>query len=127
MTLAEIDEYILGHYDAESGHSFETDRSVTVYSRSDNRKWFAATKNIGCRYLGVEREGRIDILNVKLAPPMVRSLRNREGFMPAWKMNQNGWVTVLLDGSVADEELKDLIDQAFRVVGAKGGRSGRRA
>ena len=109
MTLAEIGEYILSHYDAESDHSFETDRSVTVYRRSDNKKWFAATKNIGCRYLGIDREGRIDILNVKLAPRTISSLRGREGFMPAWKMNQNNWITILLDSLVTDQEIYSII------------------
>lgn len=117
MTIAQLDEYILSHFDAESSHSFNTDRSVTVYSRSDNKKWFAATKNIGCRYLGIGREGRIDILNVKLAPRIVSSLRTREGFMPAWKMNQNTWITLLLDGSVTDEEICSLLDQSFKDVG----------
>ena len=126
MTLAEIGEYILSHYDAESDHSFETDRSVAVFKRADNKKWFAATKNIGCRYLGINRTGRIDILNVKLAPRIVSSLRERAGFMPAWKMNQNNWVTVLLDGSVADEEIRALLDEGFKVAGIRPRGSGKR-
>ncbi|MBR3314912.1 MAG: MmcQ/YjbR family DNA-binding protein [Atopobiaceae bacterium] len=122
MTQAELSAYVLGHFDADSSHSFETDRSVTVYSRLDNRKWFAATKNIGWRYLGIDRAGRIDILNVKLAPPTVRKLRDREGFLPAWKMNQNNWITVLLDGSVTDEEIRTLLGEAFELAGIARGR-----
>lgn len=122
MTLNELNEYVLGHYDAESGNWFETDRSVTVYRRSDNQKWFAATKNIGYRYLGIEREGRIDILNVKLAPRTVSSFRVREGFLPAWKMNQNNWVTILLDGSVADDEIRSLLNQSFKTAEGQKGR-----
>lgn len=125
MTLSELNEYILGHFGSDCGHFFDADRSVTVYRRSDNQKWFAATKNIGCRYLGIEREGRIDILNVKLAPRAVKPLRGREGFLPAWKMNQNNWVTILLDGSVSDDEIYALIGQGFKTAAATGGRRGR--
>ena len=125
MTLTELDEYILSHYDAESGHLFDADRSVTVYRRSNNQKWFAAAKNIGCRYLGIECGGRVDILNVKLAPRAIKPLRGREGFLPAWKMNQNNWVTILLDGSVDDETVLSLIDQGFKTAAALGGRGGR--
>ena len=127
MTSAELDEYILDHYAAESSHSFDTDRSVTVYSRSDNKKWFAATKNIGYRYLGIGREGRIDILNVSVNPRLVATLREREGFRPAWRMNRNRWVTILLDGSVPDDEIRSYLDMSYKFAGRKGGKgSGRK-
>ena len=102
MTLAELEAHILGSFEAEADHSFEGDPSVTVFKRADNKKWFAASKNIGRRYVELDGDGRIDILNVRLNPREVKRLRTREGFMPAWRMNQNSWVTVLLDGSVAD-------------------------
>lgn len=113
MTLDELSTYILDHYEASSGHPDKDDPTITVFMRPDNKKWFAATKNIGRRFLGVDGSGRIDILNVKLSPRTVASLRTHEGFMPAWHMNQNNWVTILLDGSVADEEVFRVLDQAF--------------
>ena len=89
MTLDELKEYILGQYEAESDHSFEEDSSVIVFKRQDNKKWFAAAKNIGCRSVNVSRAGRIDILNVRLSPRDITALRSREGFRPAWRMNAN--------------------------------------
>lgn len=120
MTLAQLDELILTRYEAESDHSFEDDRSVTVFKQSDNKKWFAATKNIGCRSVGVVRSGRIDIVNLRLSPRDITSLRTREGFRPAWRMNQNAWITILLDGSVPDEEVLRCLDTSFALAGAKG-------
>ena len=120
MTLAELEKHILGAYAAETDHPIEGDRSVTVFMRTDNKKWFAATKNIGCKFVDVDRPGRIDILNVRLNPRIVKTLRAREGFKPAWNMNQNNWITVLLDGTVADDEILSLIDSAFNETGIKG-------
>ena len=120
MTLAELEKHILGAYAAETDHPIEGDRSVTVFKRTDNKKWFAATKNIGCRYVGVDREGRIDILNVRLDPRTVKTLRARDGFRPAWNMNQNSWVTILLDGTVPDGEIRAYIESAFNETGIKG-------
>jgi predicted DNA-binding protein (MmcQ/YjbR family) len=31
-------------------------------------------------------------------------------------MNQNKWVTVLLDGTVRDDEVRKLIDQAYQYM-----------
>lgn len=122
MTLDELKEHIHSHYEADSGQLFDEDVTVTVFRRLDNRKWFAAVKNIGCRYLGIDRAGRIDILNVKLEPRVVASLRNRDGFQPAWRMNQNNWVTILLDGSVADDEVFSYLDMAYKSAGPRGGK-----
>lgn len=120
MTLAEIENYVLSHCEADTDHSFERDPTVTIFRRLDNKKWFAATKNVGCRSVDVEGNGRIDILNVCLEPRLVTSLRTREGFRPAWRMNRNRWVTILLDGTVADEEIRSYLDMSYNFVGGKG-------
>ena len=120
MTLAELQEYILSHYESDIDHPIEKDPTVIVFRRLDNKKWFAALKNIKCRNVDVDRDGRIDILNVRLNPRIVKTLRAREGFKPAWNMNQNNWITVLLDGTVADDEILSLIDSAFNETGIKG-------
>lgn len=120
MTREELEGYITSHFDAEPGHPIGEDPTITVFSRRDNKKWFAATKNIGCKFMGLDRSGRIDILNVKLEPRTVAELRTREGFRPAWRMNQNNWVTVALDGSVADADIRTYLDMAFADAGASG-------
>ena len=122
MTLQEVHEYMVSQYGAESDHPIKEEHSIAVFMRPDNKKWFAATKNIGCKSLGIDRTGRIDILNVKLAPRTVAELRVREGFMPAWYMNQNSWVTILLDGSVPDEEIRGYLDEAYALAGDKRGK-----
>ena len=122
MTLAEVEDYILSNFEATNDHSFEEDRTVTIFRRRDNNQRFAATKNVGCRSVNVERAGRIDILNVCVNTRLVAKLREREGFRPAWRMNQNKWVTVLLDGTVADDEVRSLIDESYKNAGRKGGK-----
>ena len=72
--------------------------------------------------MGIDRAGRIDILNVRLDPRLVAKLREREGFMPAWYMNQNSWVTILLDGSVPDEEIRSYLDMAYDLAGDSRGK-----
>jgi predicted DNA-binding protein (MmcQ/YjbR family) len=117
MTLDDVRAYILERYQAEPIAAFTEDPGIGVFARPDNGKWFAVTKNIRCSSVDVAGDGRIDILNVRLAPRVVSSLRTREGFRSAWHMNRNKWVTVLLDGSVADDEVRNLIDEAYRLMG----------
>lgn len=122
MTKAEIEAYILSNFEVVNDHSFEGDPTVTIFRRLDNNQRFAATKNVGSRSVNVERAGRIDILNLCVSPRLVATLREREGFRPAWRMNRNKWVTILLDGTVPDDEIRTYIEEAYKNVGKKGGK-----
>ncbi|MBQ9621689.1 MAG: MmcQ/YjbR family DNA-binding protein [Atopobiaceae bacterium] len=117
MTLDDVHEYLLTRYGLTPTRAFKEDPSIGVFVRPDSKKWFAATKNIRCRSVDVEGDGRVDILNVKLDPRVIASLRIRQGFLPAWHMNRNKWVTVLLDGTVHDDEARSLIDRAYTYAG----------
>jgi predicted DNA-binding protein (MmcQ/YjbR family) len=43
----------------------------------------------------------------------------REGFRPAYHMNRDNWITILLDGSVDNEEIYTFLDMSFGNVGPK--------
>ena len=117
MTLDDVRDFLRAQYGAEPVRAFKEDPGIEVYALPDNGKWFAATKNIRCSSVDVAGNGRVDILNVRLDPRKVASLRTREGFRPAWHMNRNKWVTVLLDGTVSDDEVHALIESAYRYMG----------
>lgn len=116
MTLSDVHDYIRSSYCVEATKAFKEDPGVMVFVRPDSGKWFAATKNIRCSSVDVAGDGRVDILNLRLDPKLVATLRVREGFRPAWHMNRNKWVTVLLDGSVDGKELRELIDKSYACV-----------
>ncbi|EUB31354.1 MmcQ/YjbR family DNA-binding protein [Olsenella uli] len=119
MTLEELHEYIASQYGSESVHMFRQDPGIAIFKRTDNKKWFAATKDVDYRTLGLEKDGRVGIVNVKLDPLIVASLKTREGFRPAYHMNRDNWITILLDGSAEGEEIYTFLDMSFGNVGTK--------
>lgn len=44
---------------------------------------------------------------------------NVEGYFPAYHMNKTSWITVALDGSVPDDEVKLLLDMSFEATASK--------
>ena len=66
--------------------------------------------------LGLDGEGFIDVMNVKCDPILVGSLRLKNGFLPAYHMNKDKWISILLDGSVSKEEIFPLIDESHSLV-----------
>lgn len=90
-----------------------------VLRHTDNRKWYGLVMAVGRDKLNLSGEGTVDVLNVKCDPMLGGLLRQREGFHPAYHMNKEKWLTIRLDGSVADEEIGNLIDLSYGLTRRK--------
>lgn len=66
--------------------------------------------------LGLSGDRLVDALLLKCDPILVGSLRGERGFLPAYHMNKEHWVTVLLDGSVEDGRIYGLIDLSYTLT-----------
>ena len=63
-----------------------------------------------------EREGYIN-LNVKVDPEWRDFWRQSyEGVIPAYHQNKEHWNTIILDGSIPDEEVKRMISESYDLV-----------
>ena len=50
---------------------------------------------------------------------MIGSMRMNTGVLPAYHMNKNHWLTVLLDGTADDETVKALVDMSYALTAPK--------
>jgi predicted DNA-binding protein (MmcQ/YjbR family) len=66
--------------------------------------------------LGLRGESTIDIVNLKCDPVLTGSLRMEKGIFPAYHMNKDKWISVALDGSVDDEQIKMLLDMSYELT-----------
>ena len=80
------------------------------------KKWFGIIMNVPKEKLGLKGKEEINILNVKCLPEMIGSLRKSPGFIRAYHMNKEHWITILLDGSVALEKIEQLIAISYDLV-----------
>lgn len=53
---------------------------------------------------------------MKCPPATIATLRIRDGFLPAYHMDKNHWITVRLDGSVPQAEITRLLDTSHLLV-----------
>lgn len=89
------------------------DPESAVLRHPGTRKWFGLLMTLPRARLGLKGEGTVDVLNVKGDPPLILLLRTQPGFRPAYHMNKEHWLTVLLDGSVEKETIFALLDASF--------------
>lgn len=107
-------EYARQKYCHEPDYPFGDENAIL--RRQDTGKWYAALLNVARSSLGLQGEGREEVLNLKAPPDTVQQLLHKDGILPAYHMNKKHWYTVILDGTVSDEELFELIDESYRSV-----------
>lgn len=71
------------------------------------------------RTIGIKKAGDVDILNVKCEPIIMGSFRGKPGFCPAYHMNKDKWITILLDGSAEQEDIKTLLAMSYTMAATK--------
>ena len=49
-------------------------------------------------------------------PELIGTLRNKKEIIPAYHMNKEHWVSVILNGEFPEKELFDLIDLSYEIT-----------
>jgi predicted DNA-binding protein (MmcQ/YjbR family) len=106
--------YMKKKYQAAPEYLWKRYPDYAVFRHSDNNKWFALQAAVPGEKLGIGGEDLIEVINVKADDMFFRDmLIQQDGILPAYHMNKQHWVTVLLDGTVSEKQVFDLIDASF--------------
>ena len=84
--------------------------------RCPNGKWYGLIMPVSKAKLGLPDSTVCDMLNVKCDPLMLGSMLKQTGFFPAYHMNKQHWMTILLDGSVAAERVFAALQMSYALV-----------
>lgn len=115
-----LTQAILDHFQVKPDFPWEHSsryQSYGAFRHTSNRKWFALIMNVKREVL--DRDGNtslIDILNVKIPPAQGDELRQIPGIYPAYHMNHKTWISVVLDETLPDEKIWELIDTSYQLT-----------
>lgn len=84
-----------------------------------NGKWYGIIMNIPKSKLDTTATDNVDILVCKCDPMMRDLLLSEKGFYPAYHMNKEHWITVLLDGSVNTDLVCHILDMSHQIISKK--------
>lgn len=113
MNRYELESYIEEIYGAVGERLFAKDPATCVFRHQSSRKWFAVIMEIPKAKLGLQADGDICVVNLKCDPRLIGSFRLEQGVYPAYHMSKAHWLTVALDGTVADDKLKFLLEMSY--------------
>lgn len=114
MDRQEVFEWVKENFDTEPDYPWNDWNAVLRHE--ENKKWFALVMEVAENKLGLPGDKIVDVLNVKCDSVLIGSLRLQKGFFPAYHMNKDSWVTILLDGSVPADEIKNLIELSYKLT-----------
>ncbi|MEZ0582199.1 MmcQ/YjbR family DNA-binding protein [Erwinia sp. STN24] len=101
--------YVRENFQSEPEYLWRNQPGYAVLRHANGKKWFAIVMNVPGTKLGLEHEERVDILNVKVRPEHIGSLRLKEGILPAYHMNKGHWISVILAGPLSSSEIFELL------------------
>ena len=112
--------YIKKKYKTSPEYPWAKYESNAVFRHGENQKWFALAMCVERNKLGLAGSGYVNVINLKIDDIMFRDmLVQKEGILPGYHMNKEHWITVLLDGTVEEDEVYNLIDVSFLATASK--------
>ncbi len=109
-------EYVREKYGDELEFLWEKTPDCAVWRRKDNRKWYAAILTVRYSKLGIEREGTVEIIDMRMDPTELEKAVDDRTYYRGYHMNKKHWVTMLLDGSAPYDELVRRLDESYALA-----------
>lgn len=108
-----IVEFVKAEYSDELEFLWEKSPQNAIWRRKDNRKWYGGVFTVKKDRLGFDSPEYIEIIDLRMKPADADKILSREHYYPGWHMNKKSWYTLILDGSVPDEEIRKRISESY--------------
>lgn len=110
----QILDYAANQYGVLPEYLWQQHPSYAVLRHTNAKgKWFALIGHIEKGKLGLNEAGSTDFINLKCVPDMVHILQQDKDVLPAYHMNKQHWLTIVLDSQFRFDEMKKLIDWSY--------------
>ena len=109
-------QYAKERYGTEPEYLWAKFPNYAVLRQRELGKWYAIIMDVPGKKLGLDTAAHVDILDIKCDPLLIGSLRESRGFLPAFHMNKDKWIALLLDGSVPQDQVLKLLDLSYDIT-----------
>lgn len=105
---------IFTEYGEREDRPFEKSPECASFRVPETKKWYALVMPVRKKVLAGEKESpdadkTVEVVNLKADEAAIPSLTKTPGIYPAYHMNRRYWISVLLDGTVDDGLLFELV------------------
>ena len=83
-----------------------------IFRNPETNKWYLAILDVDMSKIQTGKKGIVEVADIKLAPENVEKLIKQKHFYPGYHMNKKYWITIILNDSVSDEKIMELIKES---------------
>lgn len=92
-----------------------------------NNKWYALVFPLKLDKLdseikplaGSDVEREAEVINIKIDKGLLEELLEKPGIYPSYHMNKQSWISLIMDDSLSDKEVFELVEASRALVGPK--------
>ena len=114
-----ITRYIQDTYGSQAEYLWADSPGNAIFRHPTSKKWYAALMRVLPEKLGLAGEEALDVMDIRCSTIMIGSLLSTKGFLPAYHMNKNHWISIVLDNSVPDDQITPLLELSYDSVTPK--------
>ncbi len=114
-----ITRYIQDTYGTQAEYLWADSPGNAIFRHSASKKWYASMMRVLPEKLGLTGEEALDVMDIKCSTIMIGSLLSTKGFLPAYHMNKNHWISIVLDNSIPDNQIIPLLELSYDSVAPK--------
>lgn len=117
-----ITDLILSSFDVKPDFPWREEQVQTygAFRHADTKKWFALIMNVKRSALLKNKDSRlIDIINLKTQAADKDAQQYPGSVFPAYHMNHQTWISVVLDESLSDDIVMNLVQRSFNLTNGR--------
>ena len=127
----ELIAYVREKYGDELEFLWEKFTDNAVWRRKDNNKWYGALLTVKkCKlgsmgspqtpqFVGVNSDENVTVIDFRIDPDTDSGVVDGKKYFAGYHMNKRTWMTIILDGSVPVDEIKEWIDKSYTLANKK--------
>lgn len=108
-----IATYIILKYKSKPEFLWDKTPTCGVFRHKENDKWFSIIMLVDKYKLDNKTHKNVEVMNLKLDPSEIEELLTKNGYYKAYHMNGKYWISIILDDTLSDKEISELIDKSF--------------
>lgn len=117
MNKQEVLQWVMDTFGTEPQYPWDDCNAILRHSH--NRKWYGVLLVVPRSKFGLPGDDPVDVLNVKCDVLLSAAIRGEPGIYPAYHMNKDKWISILLDNSVDQGRIIPLIEMSYDLTAGR--------
>ncbi len=114
--ISKLISHIETTYHALAEHPWEKSPENMIFRDMLSGKWFALIMPVQKEKLGLSGNDYVYVINLKSEPDFIGLIAGTPGYFSGYHMNKQHWLTILLDGTVAFDDICDHIETSYKLI-----------